>query len=498
MEWMANMSDQSGSLLVSTRPAKLAERVAEALKRDISAIGWPVGQVFGSEAQLMERYGIGRATLREAIRQLERHGVANMRRGSGSGSGGGLVISRPARDSAALALATYLELIDVSFGELYEARALIESQAVLLAAERLDEPDIPRARALIELLGQEQPGCFNAELRLLADVRDFICRVSGNAAISLILEALQCVTVSGRTPRDAHARARVQTVFGQVRRLKIELLEALIGGDGLRARERIQDKLRLTRELIIELRGGLSHGPTSAMTELAAAPDFAFSRVYDKSAHRLAVVIARNISASGLGSGAEPDLQARHGVSRAVLREAVRTLELHAIVRSRRGPGGGLLVATPDPSYTVRLAVEYLGQTQPLSQHFHAVWKNLQLAVAGLAAKRLDAAGRQRLQALLDSLQRAGEAERLQRSGELDLCLAELSGNRALALFVRLLGALAESYPSGAVAQWILQHLGEHQARLGAAVLAGDPSLARRRMLDQLRLIETGFGLAED
>jgi len=29
-------------------------------------------------------------------------------------------------------------------------------------------------------------------------------------------------------------------------------------------------------------------------------------------------------------------------------------------------------------------------------------------------------------------------------------------------------------------------------------VLAGDPSLARRRMLDQLRLIETGFGLAED
>lgn len=492
------MSDSLGSAPVSTRPTKLAERVAEALKRDIAAIGWPVGHVFGSEAELMERYGIGRATLREAIRQLERHGVANMRRGSG----GGLVISRPAHDSAALALATYLELIDVSFGELYEARELIESQAVLLAAERLDEPDIPQARALIDRLAKEPPGSFNAELQLLAEVRDYICRVSGNAAIGLILEALQCLTVSGRTPREAHARARVQEVFGQVRRLKIELLEALIGGDGLLARERVQDKLRLTRELIVELQGGLRHGPTSAMTQMAAAPDFAFSRVYDKSAHRLAVVIARGISISGLVSGtrigAEPDLQALHGVSRAVLREAVRTLELHAIVRSRRGPGGGLLVATPDPSYTVRLAVEYLGQTQLLSQHFHAVWKNLQLAVASLAAVRLDANGRQRLRSLLASLQGASEVERLQRSGELDLCLAELSGNRALALFVRLLGALAESYPSGAVAQWILQHLGEHQTRLGAAVLAGDSSLARRRMLDQLRLIETGFGLAED
>ena len=59
MDWVANMSDPSGLALASSRPAKLAERVAEALKRDISAIGWPVGQVFGSEAQLMERYGIG-------------------------------------------------------------------------------------------------------------------------------------------------------------------------------------------------------------------------------------------------------------------------------------------------------------------------------------------------------------------------------------------------------------------------------------------------------
>jgi DNA-binding FadR family transcriptional regulator len=418
------------------------------------------------------------------------------------GSGGGLVISRPARDSAALALATYLELTDVSFGELYEARELIESQAVMLAAERLDEPDIPRARALIGELAAAQSDCFNAELRLLARVRDFICEMAGNPAISLLFEALQYVTISGRTPREAHAWARVQQVFGQVRRLKIALLEALIAGDGLQARALVSEKLRITRELIVELRGSLQRGPTSAMSHLAAAPDFAFGKVYDKSAHRLAVVIARNIAASGLGPGArlgaEPDLQALHGVSRAVLREAVRTLELHAILRSRRGPGGGLLVETPDPSYTVRLAVEYLGQAQPLSQHFHAVWKHLQLALAGFTAQRLEPAGRRRLLEQLERLRLASDSERLRRSGELDRCIAELSGNRALALFARVLSALAESYPSGGVAQWLLQRLGEHQARLGAALLAGDASLARRRMLDHIRLIETGFGLIED
>ena len=49
------MSGTSG--IEAVRPAKLAERVAESLQRDIAAIGWPVGRVFGSEAQLMERYG---------------------------------------------------------------------------------------------------------------------------------------------------------------------------------------------------------------------------------------------------------------------------------------------------------------------------------------------------------------------------------------------------------------------------------------------------------
>ena len=65
--------------------------------------------------------------------------------------------------------------------------------------------------------------------------------------------------------------------------------------------------------------------------------------------------MARNITRTILSEDLEPgelvgtesELIEREGVSRALLREAVRLLEHHQIARMRRGPGGGLFVMAP-------------------------------------------------------------------------------------------------------------------------------------------------------
>ena len=61
--------------------------------------------------------------------------------------------------------------------------------------------------------------------------------------------------------------------------------------------------------------------------------------------------ITRTIVTEGLQPGdlvgTEPELIAREGVNRALLREAVRLLEHHHVARMRRGPGGGLFVLAP-------------------------------------------------------------------------------------------------------------------------------------------------------
>src|SRR5262245_15204814 len=70
---------------------KLAAQVAQRIESEIVASDWPVGRVLGSEPELMERYGVSRAVFREAVRLVEHHQVATMRRGRS----GGLVVRAP-------------------------------------------------------------------------------------------------------------------------------------------------------------------------------------------------------------------------------------------------------------------------------------------------------------------------------------------------------------------------------------------------------------------
>src|ERR1700722_20641397 len=94
--------EQAGPLRPGTAPAgndgtvrraspKLAEKVASDIEREILAAGWPVGAIVGSEKELLDKHGVSRAVLREAIRLLEHHMIATLR----SGPGGGLIVTAP-------------------------------------------------------------------------------------------------------------------------------------------------------------------------------------------------------------------------------------------------------------------------------------------------------------------------------------------------------------------------------------------------------------------
>jgi hypothetical protein len=81
----ANAFDRAYALYPSAHPAKKAERVAWALRQQICDERLEPGTVLGSEEALMRRHDVGRPVLREAIRVIERLGLAEMRRGGASG-----------------------------------------------------------------------------------------------------------------------------------------------------------------------------------------------------------------------------------------------------------------------------------------------------------------------------------------------------------------------------------------------------------------------------
>jgi DNA-binding FadR family transcriptional regulator len=116
----------------------LSDQVARLLLQRIQAGEWEIGQKLPGETTLAPQLGVGRSTMREAIRQLAGQGVLSTRQGSGN-----FLQSRtPVQDWDALVLRT-------SIGSVIEARIAIECEAAALAAQRHTPSDLAAIRAAL-------------------------------------------------------------------------------------------------------------------------------------------------------------------------------------------------------------------------------------------------------------------------------------------------------------------------------------------------------------
>ncbi len=126
--------------------SKLAATVARRILTDVADRGWPVGEVLGSQTELIARYGVSRAVFREAVRLVENQQIATMRRGPG----GGLVVTEPTVDAIIDAAVLYLHRANTRLEEVFEARIVLEEVAAELATERLTGEDAAALRALAD------------------------------------------------------------------------------------------------------------------------------------------------------------------------------------------------------------------------------------------------------------------------------------------------------------------------------------------------------------
>ena len=132
--------------------------------------------------------------------------------------------------------------------------------------------------------------------------------------------------------------------------------------------------------------------------------------------------------------GTEKDLAARHGVSRMVARDALRTLEGLGIVAIARGAGGGARITQGNP----RLFAEALAVQLELADIDREEIMTAQGAIEGLAAelaaKNATAAEIQVLERLIEEAEKLfGDLDAFTRSSlQFHLGVAEASHNRVL------------------------------------------------------------------
>jgi DNA-binding FadR family transcriptional regulator len=125
--------------LGALRPSPLVEQATEHLREQITKGEWPVGTRLPGENALAKTLGVGRSTVREALRALA--GAARVL--ARLGSGVFVIATEPAEDWPA-------RLRRAAITDVYEVRMIVETQAARLAAERRTDEDVAALEAALE------------------------------------------------------------------------------------------------------------------------------------------------------------------------------------------------------------------------------------------------------------------------------------------------------------------------------------------------------------
>lgn len=233
---------------------KLAQQVAEAVEAEIVQAGWPIGEVLGSEPDLLARFGVSRAVLREAVRILENHGVAEMRKGRG----GGLTVRRPEVDVLARAAALQLDYLGATQDHLVDARLALELAALDLVVDNLDEGGRVALRTHME---HEQ--AILASTGLASQAHTFhrlLAQLSHNPVLAMCTEMLLGLQVERQRAVWAD-----EAVPGAIAERSVQahqdIVDALLAGDIERSRAAMRAHLC-----------GLSHGRTGSICQRLPTP----------------------------------------------------------------------------------------------------------------------------------------------------------------------------------------------------------------------------------
>ncbi len=215
--------------------SKVYQLVADRLLHQIRARRLNPGDVLPPEHELARRYGVGRSSVREALRLLESKGLI---RPQGHGSFVVAEYGNALVDSVRFLL--NLEAFDLE--ELYEIRKVLETELAALAAVRRGEAHLARME---EAIGEMERGLSSQARYIQADLRFHltVAEATRNRVAVYVMRAI-------RDPLH-RALASVYHIPGSPQKSIAQhraILEAVREGDPDAARRRMAEHLGRVHE----------------------------------------------------------------------------------------------------------------------------------------------------------------------------------------------------------------------------------------------------------
>lgn len=164
------------------RTEKVSEVIAREIIHDIVSRDLGPGTTLPSESDMLDAYDVGRASLREALRILEVHGLIAIK----PGRGGGPVVMNVSSSEFARMATLYLHVGRATYRDLMDARLVIEPMMARLVATRGDgvlrealEASLAGTRTAIDA---EDGGRYVATA---SEFHSLILSVSGNPILDI-------------------------------------------------------------------------------------------------------------------------------------------------------------------------------------------------------------------------------------------------------------------------------------------------------------------------
>lgn len=213
----------SGADNTPLRVPKIAEVVADTIRRRIISGELSEADTLPPEGQLLEQFGVSRPTLREAFRILEAERLITVTRGSRNGA----QVNLPKVESVSRYASFVLQASDVTVDDIYEARLAIEPFVVRRLAERSDPVDIAQLRAEADKLSTL--AASGREIDFVVGSVQFhqaLVALGGNATLHFLTRMLQDVIEQYQI--DLLGRNRRDLDQGKAKRLGLKSLHKLI------------------------------------------------------------------------------------------------------------------------------------------------------------------------------------------------------------------------------------------------------------------------------
>ncbi|MGN1142564.1 MAG: FadR/GntR family transcriptional regulator [Oliverpabstia sp.] len=198
-----------------------------------------VGQKIPNEFELAEKFGVGRSTVREAVKSLVSKGILEVRRGSGT-----FVISTYTMEDDPLGLSRFEDKFKLAL-ELFDVRLMLEPEIASLACDYATEEEKKQLKLLCDEVEQVYKSGKN-HIKKDIEFHTCIARCSKNRVVETLIPVINTAVMT-------FANLTHRTLMQETIDTHRAITDAILKGDSVGAKCAMIMHLTYNRQSLIRM-----------------------------------------------------------------------------------------------------------------------------------------------------------------------------------------------------------------------------------------------------